>query len=75
MASLTSSQLIELISNGGNIIINANEFTFSQIRDMVIAGKQNGASMTIRKTNSLTSSQCYELARLSPTKVTFDFTC
>ena len=74
MASLTSSQLKELISNGGNIIINANEFTFSQIRDMVIVGKQNEALITIRKTNSLTSTQCYDLARLYPTKVTFDFT-
>lgn len=75
MASQTYSQLKELVTNGGNIIINANEFSFVQIRELTSEAKQYDTTLIIRKTNFLTSLQCREMARLYPGKISFDFTC
>ena len=70
----TSLNLKEIAFVGGNIIISAEDYTTSQIKEIVFSGKSKGCFLTIRNANKLTTLQCKEIAFINPNHVTFDFT-
>ena len=59
---------------GGNVVINADDYTVLQIKEIFFAGKTKGSSIAIKKASVLTAMQCKELAFVNPNHVTFDFT-
>lgn len=66
--------LKEIAFMGGNIVINADDYTVLQIKEIIFAGKAKGSSVVIKKACNLTAMQCKELAYVNPNHVTFDFT-
>lgn len=71
---LTAMQLKEIAFIGGNVVINADDYTVLQIKEIIFAGKTKGSSIVIKKASVLTAMQCKELAFVNPNHVTFDFT-
>lgn len=67
-------QLKEIAFMGGNVVINADDYTVLQIKEIIFAGKTKGSSIVIKKASVLTAMQCKELAFVNPNHVTFDFT-
>lgn len=66
-------QLKEIAQMGGNIIVNANDYSVLQIKELIFVGKRKGISVTIRNAGSLSCAECKQLAFLNPAYVTFDF--
>lgn len=69
----TALQLKEIAFVGGNVIINAEDYTIQQIKEIIFVGKNKGSSVIIRHADKLTSIQCKTLAFINPAHVTFDF--
>lgn len=69
----TFSQLKEIAFTGGSIVLSAEDYTTSQIKEVVFAGKSKGCTVTIRNANKFTTTQCKEIAFVNPGHVTFDF--
>lgn len=69
----TSSQLREIAFIGGNIILSADDYTTSQIKEIVFDGRSKGCNVTIKNANKFTTMQCKEIAFVNPGHVTFDF--
>lgn len=68
-------QLKEIAFMGGNVVINTDDYTVLQIKEIIFAGKTKGSSFAIKKASILTAMQCKELAFVNPDHVTtFDFT-
>ena len=74
MATISILQLKEIAFMGGNLIINAEDYSVLQIKELIFAGKHKGATVTIKNACKLTRTHCKERAFINPTKVTFDFT-
>lgn len=70
----SAMQLKEIAFMGGNVVINADDYTVLQIKEIIFAGKTKGSSVVIKKARALTVLQCKELAFVNPNHVTFDFT-
>ena len=69
----TSSSLKEIAFVGGNIILSAEDYTSSQIKEIVFSGRTKGCSVIIKNANKFTTSQSKEIAFVNPGHVTFDF--
>lgn len=69
----TSSSLKEIAFVGGNIILSADDYTTSQIKEIVFSGKTSGGTILIKNANKFTTTQCKEIAFVNPGHVTFDF--
>lgn len=72
--NFSAMQLKEIAFMGGNVVINADDYTTQQIKEIIFAGKTKGSSVVIKKASELTVLQCKELAFVNPNHVTFDFT-
>ena len=70
----SAMQLKEIAFMGGNVVINADDDTSHQIKEIIFAGKTKGSSVVTKKASVLTALQCKELAFVTPNHVTFDFT-
>ena len=70
----SAMQLKEIAFMGGNVVINADDYTVLQIKEIIFVGKTKGSSVVIKKASVLTALQCKELAFVNPNHVTFDFT-
>lgn len=69
----TSTSLKEIAFIGGNIILSAEDYTSSQIKEIVFSGRTKGCNVIIKNANNFTTSQCKEIAFVNPGHVTFDF--
>lgn len=69
----TIINLKEIAFMGGNVIINARDYSVLQMKEIIFAGKTRGSSVTIRNADRLSTIQCKELAFINPNHVTFDF--
>ena len=45
---LTAMQLKEIVFMGGNVVINADDYTVLQIKEIIFAGKTKGSSTVIK---------------------------
>lgn len=70
----TSTNLKEIAFVGGNIVIDAADYTSSQIKEIVFVGKSKGGCVFIKNASKLMTQQCKEIAFINPGHVTFDFT-
>lgn len=69
----TLSCLKEIVFVGGNLIISAEDYTTSQIKEIVFSGKTKGSNVLIKNADKFTTTQCKEIAFVNPGHVTFDF--
>lgn len=69
----TALEIKQLLFIGGNIIIDANDYTILQMKNFAFVAKSKGASVTIRNAHILNSMQCKAIAFINPTGIIFDF--
>lgn len=69
-----ASQLRDLARQGGCIIVNADDYMASQMREIAMYGKVANSKLIIKKAGRYLLSQCADIARENPGNVFFDFT-
>lgn len=69
-----SSLDLQLIAKaGGNIVVDAKEFTSLDLQLVAKAGKQSDSTLTILGAGKFSSLECQLIAKANPGRVTFNF--
>lgn len=71
----TVSELQSIVFSGGSVIVEAKNYTASELQSIAFTAKSHGAQVTIRHASILTTSQCKSIAFSGGGhgNVTFDF--
>lgn len=70
---MTSLDLRNIASVGGNLVVNADKFTSLDLRNIASSGIGTKTKLTIKKAGKLTGLDCRNIASANPGNVTFDF--
>lgn len=70
---MTSLDLRNIASTGGNLVVNADKFTSLDLKNIASSGVVNKCKLTIKKAGKLTGLDCKNIASANPGNVTFDF--
>ena len=70
---MTSLDLRNIASAGGNLVVNADKFTSLDLRNIASSGVGTNCKLTIKKAGKLTGLYCRNIASANPGNVTFDF--
>ena len=74
MNGIDTIKLREIVKRGGGVIVSAKDVDIMTLRDLCRFAKASGAHVVIRDASKLGSIDCWEMARLCPGSVDFDFT-
>lgn len=58
----SSLELRSLLISGGNLIVDASDFSPLELRSLALAAKSNGSKMTIRNASLLSTLECRSIA-------------
>ncbi len=70
---MTASGLRDIASAGGNVIVDACQYSASDLRYIAEAGKKKEAKLSIKNAKKLSTSDCRYIALENPGNVEFDF--
>ncbi|RQD99904.1 hypothetical protein [Prevotella intermedia] len=70
---MTSLDLRNIASAGGNLVVNADKFTSLDLKNIASSGVGTKCKLTIKKAGKLTGLDCRNIASANPGNVTFDF--
>lgn len=70
---MTSLDLRNIASAGGNLVVNADRFTTLDLKNIASSGVGTKCKLTIKKAGKLIRLDCRNIAYANPGNVTFDF--
>ena len=70
---MTVSDLKEIASAGGNLIINEVSYSKDDLRSVAVASREGKGTLMIKGVRSLSACDCKRIASENPGHVTFDF--
>ena len=68
----TTSELMNIVSSGGGVIIDGKKKTTSEIMNIVSMAKSHKAQVIVKNASSKTTSELMNIAAMGPGLVTFD---
>ena len=71
---MTTLNLQMIASAGGQVEVNAANYTALNLQMIANAGKNKGAKLIVKNANKLTTLNCQMIASANPGHVFFDFT-
>ncbi len=71
---MSTLELKGIAKAGGSIILNAQNFSALDLKGIASAGKESGASLTIKGAVKFSALECKSIASGNPSHVIFDFT-
>lgn len=72
---MTTLDIKGICISGGNVVVNANNFSPLDLKGIALTAKTHGVKVTIKNANKLTSLTCKGIALAGGKEtVTFDFT-
>jgi hypothetical protein len=69
---LSNEQLKEIIAAGGGVVIDASDYPFLELQQLVAAAPVKNANITLKNLSNLTAAQLKTLAVLAPGLLNFD---
>lgn len=70
---MTAYDLRNIASAGGNIVVNAEDFSAYDLKNIAENGVATKAKLTIKNAGGLSGYDCKNIASANPGNVTFDF--
>lgn len=68
-----SFELKSIIFVGGNIIVNSDDYTVSELKEIAFSAKYKKVRITIKNAVKLSVNDCKAIAFINPNCITFDF--
>ncbi len=63
-----------IIKAGGNVIVDANDYSALELQNMAAKAMAGESCVTIKNADKLSAFECQDIAKKAPKLVTFDFT-
>lgn len=70
---MTVLDLKAIVSLGGCIVVNANDYSILDLKSIASLDKKLGGKLYIKNANRISALDCKALATLNPGNITFDF--
>lgn len=70
---MTTLDLKAIVSVGGSVVVDANDFTAFDLKDIAATGKQSGGKLSVKYANKFNTLDCKAIASINPGNVEFDF--